>query len=139
MKYREAIRTDIKEMHRIRVAVKQNRLTSTALTESHYIPEIEVTGKGWVAEDDGQIVGFGIANKQTQSIWALFVEPDYEGKGIGKYLLQQMVTWLCSEGAQAISLGTEPGTRAEQLYLKSGWQSKGLQSNGDMLFELACP
>ncbi|MBD1582617.1 GNAT family N-acetyltransferase [Pseudoalteromonas sp. S16_S37] len=136
---RVATRQDITQMHQIRMAVKENMLTSTAITQAHYIPEIEQTGKGWVVEVDDEILGFGIANKQTRSIWALFVDPNHEGKGFGKALLNQMVNWLWQEGVTTIQLGTDPNTRAEQLYLKAGWQCKGLQSDGELLFELNHP
>jgi ribosomal protein S18 acetylase RimI-like enzyme len=35
---------------------------------------------------DGRIVGFSIADVQANNIWALFVHPAYEDKGIGKHL-----------------------------------------------------
>jgi hypothetical protein len=66
-------------MHRVRMAVHENRLVSTLITEEHYISAIEVTGRGWVAEDQGFVIGFAIGNAVTGNIWALFVHPDHEG------------------------------------------------------------
>ena len=45
---RQADRGDIPAMHRVRLAVRENRLTFCVITEEHYIPAIEVTGRGWV-------------------------------------------------------------------------------------------
>ncbi len=45
---RQADRGDIPAMHRVRLAVRENRLTFSVITEEHYIPAIEVTGRGWV-------------------------------------------------------------------------------------------
>ena len=52
-------------MHRIRLAVRENRLTSTVIAERDYVPAIEDTGRGWVAEADGAVVGFAIDNRIT--------------------------------------------------------------------------
>jgi hypothetical protein len=38
---RQAQRGDIAAMHRVRLAVRENRLTSAAITEAHYLPAIE--------------------------------------------------------------------------------------------------
>lgn len=48
-------------MHRVRLAVRENRLTSR-ITEEDYIPAIEETGRGWVVEVDGGVVGFAVGN-----------------------------------------------------------------------------
>ncbi|ASP38437.1 hypothetical protein CHH28_07015 [Bacterioplanes sanyensis] len=139
MNIRPASRHDIAAMHRIRMAVTQNKLTSSVITEDDYIQEIEYPGRGWVVEDRGNILGFGIANQHRASIWALFVDPLHEGKGYGKALLKTMVDWLFSQGERLIQLCTEPDTRAEQLYLANGWHSVGLQANGNVLLQRRRP
>jgi len=136
MHCRVATRQDIRDMHRIRMAVKENVLNTLVLTEDDYIPEIEETGRGWVIEEQNKIVAFGVANKQTSSIWALFVEPSSEGQGFGQCLLNQMIDWLWEQGITRIHLSSEPGTRAEQFYLKAGWIGKELDQHGDRQFEL---
>lgn len=45
---RQALLEDIPAMHRVRLAVRESRLTSSAIREQHYVPEIQVTGRGWV-------------------------------------------------------------------------------------------
>jgi GNAT superfamily N-acetyltransferase len=83
---RIANRDDIAAMHRVRTAVLENRLTSSVITERDYIPAIEATGRGWVVECDGAIVGFAIGNEQTGNIWALFVHPRARSCGYGQRL-----------------------------------------------------
>jgi hypothetical protein len=39
-------------------------------------------GKGWVCEIDEKIVGFSIADLIGNNIWALFVMPGYDKRGI---------------------------------------------------------
>lgn len=65
---RVAVRSDIPGMNRVRPAVRENRLTSSAITEKDYVPAIEETGRGWVAEENGVVLGFAVGNKTTGNI-----------------------------------------------------------------------
>jgi GNAT superfamily N-acetyltransferase len=112
---RVARQSDIPGMHRVRLAVRENRLTSSAITEQHYIPAIEQTGRGWVAKENGVVLGFAVGNKTTGNIWALFVDPAHEGRGCGAQLHAAMVGWLFAQGLSRLWLGTEPGTRAQRF------------------------
>jgi GNAT superfamily N-acetyltransferase len=123
-------------MHRVRLSVKENRLVSTALTEHDYIAAIEQTGRGWIAEVDGDVVGFAVGNVQTGNIWALFVEPVHEGNGCGRQLHDVMVAWLWDQGRDHLWLTTEPGTRAERFYQRAGWERAGAVDGGEVRFEL---
>ena len=133
---RIATRADIPAMHVVRRAVRENRLTSDVITEAHYVPAMEETGRGWVAVRDGEVLGFAIGNQQTGNIWALFVDPDHEGQGIGRHLHDTMVAWLFAQGLPSLSLGTDPGTRAQAFYEKAGWQFVELLPNGDAMYTL---
>lgn len=136
---RPATREDVSGMHRVRLAVLENRLTTTVIDEADYIPAIESTGRGWVVECDDGIIGFAIANGETGSIWALFVEPSHEGRGHGKRLHDTAVTWLWSRGLEKIWLNTEPGTRAQGFYRSLGWTQVGATEDGEVLFERLRP
>jgi ribosomal protein S18 acetylase RimI-like enzyme len=136
---RQATRADIPGMHRIRMVVRENRLTSTILTEEHYVPAIEDTGRGWVAEDKGSVIGFAIGNVVTGNIWALFVDPEYEGRGHGRRLHDEMVGWLFSQGVRRLWLGTAPNTRAQRFYEAAGWSFLSMLAEGQALYELHAP
>ncbi len=133
---RTATNADITEMHRIRLAVLENRLISMIITEQHYITEIQTTGRGWVAVENNVVLGFAIGNQRTGNIWALFVDPAHEGRGIGRNLHDTMVQWLFEQSLNRLSLGTAPGTRAQQFYEKAGWTYLGLHPDGEALYEL---
>ncbi len=133
---RVATRADIPGMHVVRRAVRENRLTSNVITEAHYPPAMEETGRGWIAECKGEVLGFAIGNKHTGNIWALFVDPDHEGLGIGRQLHDTMVEWLFAQGLTTLSLGTDPGTRAQAFYEKAGWKFVELLPNGDAMYTL---
>jgi GNAT superfamily N-acetyltransferase len=115
---------DIPAMHRVRTSVRENRLSDPSrITESDYVPHLTSLGRGWVVEIDGAIVGLAIGRVTDGNIWALFVDPEYEGRGIGTMLHDAMVNWLFDQGLQRLWLSTEPGTRAEQFYLRKRWMA----------------
>ena len=119
--------------------MNENRLTSVVLSESDYVEAIEERGRGWVVERDGVIVAFAVGDSLSGSIWALFVEPDNEGRGYGRQLLDTMVAWLWEEGHDRLWLSTEPGTRAERFYQRAGWKEVGAAAGGEIRFELKRP
>ena len=75
-----------------------------------------------MAEDDGEVVAFCYADKDNGSIWALFVRPGHEGRGIAKALLGLAVDWLFSLGNARICLSTGANTRADRFYAAQGWR-----------------
>ena len=123
-------------MHRVRLAVRENRLTSTAITEADYVPAITTTGRGWVIEADGVIVAFAVGNRDSGHIWALFVHPGHEALGYGRQLHDAVLTWLWSQGLERLWLTTEPGTRAQAFYASRGWEPVGCDERGEIRFEL---
>lgn len=136
---RQATRTDIPSMHRVRMAVRENRLRSTVITEEHYAPAIEETGRGWVAEDQDSVIGFAVGNALTGNIWVLFVDPEHEGRGHGRRLHDAMVEWLFLRGVRRLWLSTQPNTRAQRFYEAAGWTFLGMLPEGEALYELHAP
>lgn len=133
---RQAFRADVPAMHRIRLAVRENRLTSSVIHEEDYFPQIETTGRGWVVEEEGAVVAFAVGNRDTRSIWALFVDPAHEGKGHGRQLHTAMTDWLFAQGIATIWLSTEPGTRAQRFYESAGWKFGRVLPDGERYYEL---
>ena len=131
---RPAGRADIPAMHRVRLAVRENRLAS-AVTEADYVPAIEETGRGWVIEEGGEIVAFAVGNARTGNIWALFVDPAHERRGYGRRLHDAMVEWLFSTGLTRLNLATQPGTRAQGFYEAAGWIRAGME-RGEAIYDL---
>ena len=91
---------------------------------------------GQDVNEQGVIVGFGVADHTRRNIWALFVAPGYERREMGRSLLKVMVEWLFEMGSEPIWLTTEPGTRAERFYVSAGWCSRGAEASGEVRFEL---
>lgn len=135
MKIRTARSADIPAMMRIRLSVTENRLTRTVITEKDYVNAITRSGKGWVSEIDGVIRGFAVGNLERANVWALFVEPGYEGSGIGRRLHDEMMAWFRDNDCSSVWLETEGGTRAERFYRRAGWRQVGTTPEGDIRFQ----
>ncbi|GAB3827464.1 GNAT family N-acetyltransferase [Pontibacter rugosus] len=138
MLFRKATAADIEGMSRVRLAVHENKLSEPSrVTHESYRQMINEKGAGWVCEVVGQVVGFAIVDITTANVWALFVDPAHEAKGIGRKLHNNMLAWSFAQGLPKLWLGTGPGTRAEKFYRSAGWQEVGKQANGEIKFELA--
>ena len=137
MLFREATIDDIPQIQRVRNSVKENVLSDPNLvTDSDCVDYITRRGKGWVCETEGHIVGFAIADLKENNIWALFLQPDYERKGIGRRLHQLMMDWYFSKTDKTVWLSTAPNSRAETFYRKAGWKEAGIYGKGEIKFEM---
>lgn len=142
MIFREAKTDDIRQIQIVRNAVTENTLSNPNLvTDDDCRTFLCERGKGWVCEIDNQIVGFSIADLKENNIWALFVDPKHDKKGIGKELHKLMLDWYFSQTQQTVWLGTAPGTRAELFYKKQGWTDVGMhgkETKFEMTFDHWC-
>jgi GNAT superfamily N-acetyltransferase len=107
---RQAMRSDLPGLLRVRGAVSENRPASLTLPDDQVIEALETTGRGWVIELDGVIVAFAIGDALTGSISALFVDPPHRGNGYGRRLHDTVVDWLWSQGHDRVWLNAEPQT-----------------------------
>jgi GNAT superfamily N-acetyltransferase len=137
MIYREAEIRDITQIQFVRNAVKENMLSDPGLVPDKDVEEyMTKRGKGWVCEVDKQIVGFAIVDLIENNVWALFVLPDFEAKGIGKKLHQIMMEWYFLHTKEKIWLGTDPNSRAYEFYRMQGWKEVGTHGKGEIKFEM---
>jgi GNAT superfamily N-acetyltransferase len=124
---------DIPVMHRIRLAVRENALRDpTRVTPADYVRYVGDPGASWVAEVDGVVVGFAMADRASRSLWALFVDPAFEGRGLGRALLSRLTRFLFEVSREPINLSTAPGTRAERVYCAAGWRKVGDLPTGEV-------
>jgi GNAT superfamily N-acetyltransferase len=138
--FREAKVEDIPALSEIRLSVTENVLSDPRkVTPEICADYLSVSGKGWLCEVDGEVVGFSVASRRDGSIWALFVRPGYEGRGIGTRLLKLATSWLFSMGASMIRLSTDPNTRADRMYESQGWKRGEINSDGEVSYQLDRP
>lgn len=137
MIFREATVADIPQIQVVRNAVKENMLSDPGLVSDRDCEEfITRRGKGWVCEIDNTVVGFAIVDLVDHNVWALFIQPGFDKKGIGRRLHDGMIDWYFDKTDTTIWLGTAPNTRAEAFYRKAGWTEAGTHGKGEIKFEM---
>ncbi len=138
MIFREATLQDIHQIQFVRNAVKENCLSDPALVPDKDVEDyITNRGRGWVCDIDREIAGFAIVDLVDKNVWALFVHPDQEAKGIGKQLHRIMMDWYFTQTTEKIWLGTDPVSRAEKFYRMQGWVEAGTHGKGEKKFEMS--
>lgn len=136
---RPASAADIKAMHRIRIAVRENRLTDPrSITETDYHAYVG-RSSAWVAEDEIQMLGFAAVDGPARRIWALFVKPEAEGFGVGRAQHEAMLNWAKAEALGELWLTTSEATRAERFYLSAGWAKAGFTNDGELVLRRSIP
>ena len=137
MLYRIAEIRDIPRIQVVRNRVRENRLSNPSLVTDEDVEDfISIRGRGWVCEIECKIIGFSIVDLKDHNVWALFIHPDYEARGIGKILHQLMVDWYFEQKREILWLGTAPDTRAEKFYRLQGWKEVGMHGIGEIKFEM---
>ena len=127
---------DVGAMHRLRNSVLENRLSDPhRVLEADYHPYVAACSI-WVAVSGKDIVGFGAIDAPAATLWALFVDPVAEGRGVGRALLRHMDDWARGQGIRRLSLTTGKGTRAQKFYEQAGYRS-GVSNDGEVLMEKA--
>ena len=84
-------------------------------------------GEFWVVEDQGEIVGtaayYPVGNFQEVEIRKMYLLPQVRGRGLGKYLLQQLELAISSKGFTTVYIETASVLKeAVILYEKNYYQ-----------------
>lgn len=118
----------------LRASVQENRLSDpTSVTIADYIWFIDHAAIH-VWEYDTCIRGLSAGDPRDGSIWALFVDPAFEGIGIGQALIELACMTLRQAGHRTATLSTDAPTRAERFYLRNGWTPQGRNAKGELIF-----
>ena len=139
MKIRPAIKSDVDAVFAIRLKVRENALTPAELaargiTKTAWHDWFKEGYGIWVAQMGDDIAGFAIAVPKEATLWALFIDPDFEGRGVGSALLKTAEDWLFDQGCPEISLTTDanPNVRAHGFYERHGWILTGDADGGQV-------
>ncbi|WBA13677.1 GNAT family N-acetyltransferase [Salinivibrio proteolyticus] len=79
----------------------------------------DVVDTFYVSEIDGQVIGSGKLNAQTGLVDAIFVEPDYSGRGAAKKMLQFLEQLAREQGLLLLTL--ESTLNAAPFYRACGF------------------
>ena len=91
----------------------------------------------WVADDDGRVAGFAVtgpsedadAEPSTAELYAIYLEPDHVGTGLGRGLLEHAIADLRERGFAVVTLWVlETNERARRFYEVAGWRADGAET-----------
>lgn len=90
--------------------------------------------RGWVATLKGEVVGMAIscpshdpdASDRTGEIEAIYLDPDFTGKGLGRRLFAHVTDGLREQGFEESTLWVlDTNLRARRFYEAAGWHFDG--------------
>ena len=124
----------------VRLSVHENTITPDRLAELGITLEsireqMQGAHRYWCAVEDTRILGFATGDTDSGTIFALFVRPEHEGRGIGTQLMAATVETLHAAGHQRLTLTTDPGSRAYAFYHRQGWREVGRTDQGQARLE----
>ncbi len=120
-----ALRTSVRENHQDR-----EELATLGVTPASVAAALAGDARAWIAESDaGEPLGFAMADGAEGTLFALFVRPDAERRGVGRALLAAAEAWLFARGWPEIWLltGEDPALRAHGVYRAAGWRAVGVE------------
>lgn len=88
-----------------------------------------------VAEADGRVVGYGKIDHPTElpasaHVWyvsGLGVDPEFEGRGAGRALMEALIELARERGGRRMTLRVfAPNKRAQRLYERLGFEREGV-------------
>lgn len=139
---------DIVATFEVRAGTRENAISRERLHELGITPksiELQMQAgqlESFVAEVDGQVVGFCNGVPGTGEIHVLAVRDGFERRGLGRELLQAVMDVLLARGHRRLFLYTSPRAdwRAFRVYRDHGWVPTGeALANGDERLEWRLP
>ena len=94
-------------------------------------PEQMLAWQVWVAEADGQIAGMvALSLEGGAAVEDFFVEPAFQGRGVGAGLMATLVAAARAAGAQVLEVDADPN--AEAIYARLGFETFGRSPSGSI-------
>ena len=109
------VRTSVRENH-----LSRERLAELGVTNTSVSQMISASTCAWVAISSDKIVGFSMIDVTEASLFAAFVLPAHEGKGLGTQLVNIAERELFKHHYE-IWLETDKDSRAAGFYGHLGW------------------
>ena len=131
---RNATKADVPRIVEIRAAVRENKLRDPSRVTLDDLLWFIANPGMFVWDEKGVIAGFSAADPRDGSIFALFMDQRFEGRGIAQSLFRRACHVLEAASCKRMWLTTSPGTRAVKFYRKAGWLEVG-SSDNQLIFE----
>jgi ribosomal protein S18 acetylase RimI-like enzyme len=123
------VRTSVIENHLSREEMRQMGITESVVGDM-----VEKSLCAWVATENNKIIGFSMIFPDEGCLFAAFVLPEYEGKGIGRRLVMLAEQELFQHHEIAW-LETDKNSRAAKFYMQLGWGNETDLNGTDIKLE----
>ena len=90
------------------VAIGYDQVAAKPPDSIELLIEYARAGRSWVTVVDDEVVGYVLVGvlDDAAHIFHVCVHPSYQGRGLGKALIQQLKVWARSTGRPAVTLAT---------------------------------
>jgi GNAT superfamily N-acetyltransferase len=136
---RAAVAGDIPALLALRASVRENPPSLVDPVTAADVLDFMRHSTVWVWQEGGRILGFSAGDREYGQVWALFVDPGHEGRGIGSALLVLACRCVAAAGFRRATLTTGAGTRAAGFYRRAGWVEAGETEEGELILERRLP
>lgn len=134
---RPATPADVAGIFEVRTSVHQNHLSVAELAGMGITPDavgaMLADPCAWVAVEGDRILGFSMIDAEEACLFAVFIRPEAEGRGLGSALMAPAEAALFAQHP-TIWLETAKESRAAGFYLRRGWHVVS-EADGDQRFE----
>jgi GNAT superfamily N-acetyltransferase len=116
-------------------------LSERTARRREYLTFPRTAHRTWVAERDGRAIGFAHTGPSrdpdpptdTAEVYAIYLDPDVVGTGVGRALFGRAIDDLRLRGYQAATLWVlASNARARRFYEAAGWQLDGATKTEDL-------
>jgi len=126
-----AIRTGVREN-----AMSLDQLHAVGVTHESVARDLAGPLRAWIAEIDGEAVGFSMADNRRGVVFAMFSRPGFDGRGLGRRLMHEAETWLFRDHATIwLTTDSDPTVRSHGFYKALGWRYAGTVDNGEARYD----
>lgn len=136
---------DVESLFEIRTSVVQNHLSREQMDALGITPQVlrSAINEGpciWIAEVDRQPVAFSMIDRAEGEVFAMFVRPAYENRGLGRLLMAAAEAELF-KAHERIVLVTDgrQEIRANGFYQRLGWTVAERVDTQDVRYEKRRP
>lgn len=143
--FRPASAADVAQCIEIRGMTRENavsasRLNAMGITLESWRGQVKADSlPGVVCVFERRIVGYCFGDRLSGEIVVLALLPEFEDRGIGRTLLEQIVEVLIAQGHARLYLGCspDPNSRSYGFYRHLGWRTTNrFDENQDEILEL---
>jgi phosphoribosylformimino-5-aminoimidazole carboxamide ribotide isomerase len=132
---------DIELLFEIRTSVAQNHQSRDELAKLGVTPAavgdaLKAKSRAWIASVDETPAAFAMADSGEATVFAMFVRPEFENRGLGRLLMAEAERFLFQNHRRIwLTTGTGRQIRANGFYKWLGWSATEVMDDGQTRYE----